>query len=59
MTQTEVDFETWFSCLTMQVLDGTGVTFQDEDSVRGDYDNGRDVNEVAAEIIEEYGGAEE
>lgn len=59
MTQNDVDFDTWFSCVSMQVLDFAGVEFQDQDSVRTEYDQGRDANEVAAEIILEYGGMDE
>jgi len=36
------------------VLDRTGVTFRDEDSVRADYDEGRDVFDVIDEIVAEY-----
>ncbi len=59
MTKNDVDFDTWFTCVSMQVLDFAGVEFQDQDSVREDYDQGRDANEVAAEIILEYGGMDE
>ena len=55
MTKNEADFETWFENLAMHVLDKTGVEFRDEDSVREDYEAGRDIFEVADEIAAEYG----
>lgn len=55
MTKNDADFDTWFSTLTILVLDATGVEFRDEDSVRADYDNGKDAHDVADEIIAEYG----
>ena len=48
------DFETWFDTLQLYVLDRTGVTFRDEDSVRADYAEGRDVFDIIDEIIAEY-----
>ena len=48
------DFETWFDNLVNAVLDQTGVTFRDKDSVRQDYDDGKGVFEVADEIAAEY-----
>lgn len=59
MTNDDFDFDTWFDTLTMLVLDGTGTEFQDKDSVREDYETGRDVHDVADEIIMEYGGNDE
>lgn len=56
MTKTNFDFETWFDTLCLFVLDGTGVEFSDQDSVRGDYEDGRNVYDVADEIIAEYNG---
>lgn len=56
MTNNDVDFDTWFNVLSVHVLEETGVTFNDEDSVRSDYDAGLDMHEVAASIIDEYGG---
>ena len=58
MTNDNIDFDTWFETLTMLVLDNTGVEFQDQDSVRNDYETGRDVHDVADEIVLEYGGRE-
>ena len=39
----------------MHVLDRTGVEFKDKDSVREDYDEGRDVFDVVDDIVAEYG----
>lgn len=55
MTKNEFDFETWFDCLSMMVLDETGVEFRDEKSVRDDYERGRNLADVAREIADEYG----
>lgn len=49
------DFDTWFQTLQMHVGERTGVTFSDEDSVRADYEQGRDVFDVIDEIVAEYG----
>ena len=54
MTKTEFDFETWFSNLAMMVLEKTGVDFRDQESVRQDYDDGRNLADVADEIADEY-----
>lgn len=56
MTNRETDFDTWFSTLQVNVLEQSGVTFQDHDSVRDDYESGRDVYDVIDEIVAEYGG---
>ncbi|WP_333709768.1 hypothetical protein [Malikia spinosa] len=58
MTSDDFDFDTWFDTLSLLVLDGAGVEFQDQDSVRNDYETGRNVHDVADEIIAEYGGEE-
>lgn len=58
MTNADFDFETWCDSLQMMVLDGCGVKFQDFDSVRVDYDKGRNVADIADVIIAEYEGAE-
>lgn len=58
MTKHEFDFDTWFDTLSLIVLDRTGVEFRDADSVRGDYDEGRDVYDVIDEIVAEYGEKE-
>lgn len=54
MTKTDVDFDVWFGVLQCNVLDNSGVDFKDSDSVRDDYDRGRDVHDVMAEISAEY-----
>lgn len=54
MTNTDADFEAWFSCLQMVVLDATGVEFTDEDSVRDDYESGKSIYDVSDSIAAEY-----
>ena len=54
MTKNDVDFDTWYSTLVPLVLDGSGVSFNDEDSVKDDYEQGKNVHDVADEIIAEY-----
>lgn len=54
MTKAEFDFDTWFESLSMMVLDETGFEFRDAESVRADYDAGKNLAEVAAEISAEY-----
>lgn len=54
MTKNDCDFNEWFGCLQMNVLDACGVDFRDEDAVRDDYDNGRDMHDVAEGIAAEY-----
>lgn len=58
MTNDDTDFETWFGVLNVQVLDRAGVDYQDEDAVRGDYEQGRDVFDVIDEIVAEYDSGE-
>lgn len=48
------DFDTWFETLT-DLLADRGVIFGDRDSVAADYEQGKDVHDVADEIEEEYG----
>lgn len=55
MTNSEFDFDTWFGVLRTNVLDRSGVDFKDAESVRSDYDEGRDVYDVIDEIVSEYG----
>lgn len=55
MVKGEFDFETWFANIAIMVLDKTGVDFKDEESVRGDYEAGKNCSEVADEIAAEYG----
>lgn len=47
------DFDTWFSTLQNALLDD-GIDFTDEDSVREDFERGKDVFDVIDEIKEEY-----
>ncbi len=55
MDKETFDFDTWFETLAIHVLERAGVEFRDEDAVRADYDNGRDVFDVIDEIVAEYG----
>ena len=59
MTKTETDFDTWFGVLQSNVLDRVGVDFRDADSVRSEYNDGRDVHDVIDEIVLEYDCGEE
>jgi len=58
MTKDEFDFDTWFDNLCNLVQDKCGVEFSDKDSVRGDYEAGKDCFDVADEIVAEYGEGE-
>ena len=55
MVKGEFDFDTWFENLAAMVLDKTGIEFRDEDSVRGDYEDGKNCADVADDIAAEYG----
>jgi hypothetical protein len=59
MTNNDTTFDAWFDVLQFNVLDRTGHTFNDRESVREDFEDGRDVFDVADEISEEYGEDEE
>ena len=59
MTKTEFDFDTWFGVLQCNVLDRVRVNFNDADSVRSEYNDGRDVHDVIDEIVLEYDCGEE
>lgn len=48
------DFDTWFETLVGLLAD-RGVMFADRDAVEADYEQGKDVHDVADEIEEEYG----
>lgn len=54
MDKHDFDFVTWFDCLAAMVLDKCGFEFRDEDSVRGDYEAGKNCADVADEIAAEY-----
>ena len=54
MTNQEFDFETWFDHLAMMVLDLSGFALRDPDCVREDYEQGRNLADVAEEIADEY-----
>lgn len=55
MTGPDTDFDTWFSTLQMHILDLCGIDFTDQDSVKKDYEEGRDVFDVIDEVAAEYG----
>jgi hypothetical protein len=48
------DLDTWFETL-VNLLADRGVMFADRDAVEADYEQGKDVHDVADEIEEEYG----
>lgn len=54
MDKYDTDFDTWFSCLQVNLLDA-GIDFKDEDSVRDDFNNGKNMYDVVDEIKAEYG----
>jgi len=55
MTNQEFDFETWFDHLAMMVMDLSGFALlRDPDCVREDYEQGRNLADVAEEIAAEY-----
>lgn len=53
MNRIDIDFESWFDMLA-EALEEVGVNFRDADSVRDDYDAGKDVYDVVDEIRAEY-----
>lgn len=54
MTNQDTDFETWYSVLQINVLDNTGIEYEDEVAARADYASGRDVYDVIDEITIDY-----
>ena len=55
MVKGEFDFDTWFGSVAAMVLDKTGVDYRDEDSVRDDYEAGKNCADVADDVTYEYG----
>jgi len=53
MDNTDTDFGTWFSCLQVNLLDA-GINFKDENSVREDFNAGKNMYDVCDKIIDEY-----
>lgn len=53
MNRNDIDFESWFDMIQLMLADD-GINFRDADSVRDDYDNGKDLYDVADEIKAEY-----
>lgn len=54
MTKCDSSFDDWFANLQLLVLDQAGADYRDADSVREDYEAGRNVFDVADEIAAEY-----
>lgn len=48
-------FDDWFDNLQNHVLDRTGVDFHDRDWALQDYDDDKDMHDVADKIAAEYG----
>lgn len=55
MDKSTHSFDDWFDALALIVLDRTGADFRDRDSVKGYYEEGRDVFDVIDEVAAEYG----
>ena len=53
MTKDVLDFEDWFELLVDNLTE-EGISFKDSDSVREDYDKGRNIFDVVREIVDEY-----
>lgn len=53
------DFDTWLDNLTVQIGERTGVDFKDGESVRQDYEDDKNMFDVADDICIEYGDDEE
>ena len=53
------DFDTWLDNLTVQIEERTGVDFKDGESVRQDYEDDKNMFDVADDICIEYGEDEE
>lgn len=53
MNRNDIDFESWFDMLQTALSDD-GINFRDADSVRDDYDEGKDLYDVADAIKAEY-----
>jgi len=54
MNNTNSDFDTWFDNLCTIVHCNTEIIFRDRDSVLQDFEAGKDCEDVADEIIQEY-----
>ena len=53
------DFDTWLDNLTVQIEERTGVAFKEGESVRQDYEDDKNMFDVADDICIEYGEDEE
>lgn len=54
MDNSQISFEAWFDLLGDLLKDEHGIDFRDSDSVRADYDEGKDVYAVVEDIRAEY-----
>ena len=54
MTKSDSTFDDWFANLQLLALDQTGADYRDVDTVREDYEAGRNVFDVTDEIAAEY-----
>lgn len=55
MNKQDTDFDRWFELLQMNLAEKS-INFKDSDSVREDYDDGKDLFDVVEEIAAEYVG---
>ena len=55
MNKTNTDFDKWFDTLAINVLERSAVEFRDRDSVKEEYEQGKNVYDVIDEIVAEYG----
>ena len=54
MTKDDLSFDDWFDLLKVKLYE-KGIEFHDADSVRGDYEDGKDLFDVFEDIKTEYG----
>ena len=53
MTKNDMSFDEWFDLLQLNLSDA-GINFEDADSVRGDYEDGKSMYDVLDDIKDEY-----
>lgn len=53
MTKDDINFEEWFDLLQLNLSD-YGIRFEDSDSVRSDYNDGKSLQDVVDDISSEY-----
>lgn len=54
MTKDDKSFDDWFDLLQLNLADA-GIKFEDADSVRADYEDGKSMYDVLEDIKAEYG----